>query len=155
MSKPKFLASALVFAVLGSIIFPSSAQVGQKSQLIVEIDGLRNQKGQICLSLFASGRGFPGNAGQAVQNQCVAITAKPVSVTFENLQPGSYAVAVLHDINRDKKANRNLLGIPLEGFGFSGNPVIRTGPPSFNDAAVLVAGSSTNIQIQLNYFLGG
>jgi len=33
------------------------------------------------------------------------------------------------------KANRNFLGI-LEGFGFSRNPVIRTGPPKFNDAAV-------------------
>ncbi|GAA6620321.1 hypothetical protein NUACC26_061370 [Scytonema sp. NUACC26] len=78
----------------------------------------------------------------------------PLTVTFKNLQPGSYAVAVLHDTNSDKKANRNGLGIPLEGFGFSENPVIRTGPPKFNDA-VLVAGSTTNIQIQLNYLLGG
>nr|WP_245817423.1 DUF2141 domain-containing protein [Hydrococcus rivularis] len=76
----------------------------------------------------------------------------PQLVTFENLQPGSYAVAVLHDANNDGEANRNALGIPVEGFGFSRNPVIRTGPPKFNDAVVLVLGSSTKIQIQLNYF---
>lgn len=153
-SEAKFLASALVFAVFGSLAFPSSAQVGQNSQLAVEVDGLRNQQGQICLSLFASGRGFPSSGTNAVQNRCVAITAIPQLVTFENLQPGSYAVAVLHDINSDSKANRNFLGIPLEGFGFSGNPVIRTSPPKFNDAVVLVAGPRTNIQIQLNYLLG-
>jgi uncharacterized protein (DUF2141 family) len=155
MSVPKCLASALVFAVLGSIALPTSAQVVQNSQLTVEIDELRNQQGQVCLSLFASGKGFPSNGAEAVQNRCVAITAMPLFVTFENLQPGSYAVAILHDANIDNKANRNFIGIPLEGFGFSGNPIIRTGPPKFNDAVVLVAGPSTNIQIQLNYLLGG
>lgn len=141
----------LVFAVLGSLALPSSAQVGLNSQLTVEVDGLRNQQGQVCLSLFASGRGFPSSGADAVQNRCGAITAMPLLVTFKNLQPGSYSVVVLHDANSDNEVNRNFLGIPLEGFGFSGNPVIRTGPPRFNDAVVLVAGPSTNIRIQLNY----
>ncbi|GAB1542825.1 DUF2141 domain-containing protein [Scytonema sp. NUACC21] len=149
---PKFLTSPLLaFAVLTSMAVPSFAQPGQNSQLTVEINGLKNQQGQVCLSLFRSGKGFPSNASNALQTRCVAITAKSLFVTFENLHSGSYAVAVLHDTNSDNKANRNVLGIPVEGFGFSGNPVIRTGPPKFNDAAVLVAGSSTNIQIQLNY----
>lgn len=151
MNVPKCLASTVVFAVLGGIALPTSAQVVQNGQLTVEIKGLRNQQGQICLSLFTSSKGFPSNGAEAVQNRCVAITAMPLFVTFENLQPGSYAVAILHDDNSDNKANRNFLGIPLEGFGFSGNPVIRTGPPKFNDAVVLVASPSTNIQIQLNY----
>lgn len=153
-SEAKFLASVLVFAVFGSLAFPSSAQVGQNSQLKVEVDGLRNQQGQICLSVFASGRGFPSSGADAVQKRCVSITAIPQLVSFENLQPGSYAVAVLHDANSDSKANHNFLGIPIEGFGFSRNAVIRMGPPKFNDAVVLVAGPTTNIQIQLNYLLG-
>lgn len=155
MSVPKCLASTLVFAVFESIALPSFAQVVQNTQLTVEIDELRNQQGQVCLSLFASGKGFPSNGAEAVQNRCVAITVMPLFVTFENLQPGSYAVAILHDANSDNKANRNFLGIPLEGFGFSRNPITRTGPPKFNDAVVMVAGPSTNIQIQLNYLLGG
>ncbi len=104
---------------------------------------------------LGTGKGFPSNGAEAVQNRCVAITAMPLFFTFENLQPGSYAVAILHDANSDDKVNRNFIGIPLEGFGFSRNPIIRTGPPKFNDAVVLVAGPSTNIQIQLNYLLGG
>ena len=83
MSVSKCLPSALVFAVIGSIALPTSDQVVQNSQLTVEIDGLRKQQGQVCGSLFASGKGFPGNGAKAVQNQCVAITAMPLFVTFE------------------------------------------------------------------------
>ena len=148
----RFLVSAFLFGILGSVAIPTHAQIQQNSQLAVEVDGLRNQQGQVCLSLFATGRGFPSRNTNAVQNQCVAITAIPQLVTFQNLSPGSYAVAVLHDANNDSEFNRNALGIPREGFGFSRNPVIRTGPPEFGDAAILVAGPRTNIQVQLNYF---
>lgn len=75
--------------------------------------------------------------------------------TFDNLKAGSYAVAVLHDKKGDRQLKRNFLGIPTDGFGFSGNPAIVTGPPKFGDSAFVVAGPSTNIQIQLIYLLGG
>jgi uncharacterized protein (DUF2141 family) len=149
---PKFSDNVLLFAALGSLALPFAVRAELISKLTVEVNGQRNQQGQICLSLFASGKGFPSNETDAIQNRCVAATATAQLVTFENLKPGSYAVAVLHDSNSDGEANSNALGIPVEGFGFSRNPVIRTGPPKFNDAVVLVLGSSTNIQIKLNYF---
>lgn len=71
------------------------------------------------------------------------------------LRAGSYAIAVIHDANNDGTLNRNLLGIPTEGFKFSRNPTILMGSPRFVDSAFLVAGSITNIQIQLQYLLGG
>jgi uncharacterized protein (DUF2141 family) len=150
----QLLPHALALVVLGGFAASPIAQATE-TRLTVEVNGLRNQQGQVCLNLFNSGAGFPSNGANAVQNRCVAVTDTSLVVTFESLQPGSYAVAVLHDVNRDNEANRNAFGIPVEGFGFSRNPVIRTGPPRFNDAAVVVAGARTNIQIQLNYLLGG
>lgn len=82
----------------------------------------------------------------------MSITGSSQLVTFQNLQPGSYAVAILHDANSDSEVNRNLLGIPQEGFGFSRNPVIRAGAPNFSDTVIFVAGPRTNIEVQLNYF---
>ena len=146
------LSGSLTLAVWGVLSLPSQAQIGSPSQLGVEINGLRNQDGQICLSLFANSQGFPSDGNQAVQNQCVTASDLEPIVTFTNVQPGSYAIAVLHDANSDSIINRNVLGIPSEGFGFSGNPVIRTGPPTFGDAMVFVAGNQTTIQIDLNYF---
>ena len=146
------LSGTVTLAVWGILSLPSQAQVGASGQLGVEINGLRNQDGQICLSLFANSEGFPSDGNQAVQNQCVTASEAESVVTFDNVQPGSYAIAVLHDANSDSIINRNVLGIPSEGFGFSGNPVIRTGPPTFGDAMVFVAGRQTTIQIDLNYF---
>ena len=137
---------------LNGATVPIYAQHWQTGQLDIEIQGLRNQQGQVCLNLFTSSRGFPGNSQNAVQNQCVAVTTSSPRVTFDSIQAGSYAVAVLHDANGDREVNRNVLGIPQEGFGFSRNPVIRTGPPEFGDAMVVVAGPKTSIQVRLNYF---
>lgn len=143
---------SFLFAVLGSLTLALSASANSSTTLTIDVDGLRNRKGQVCLSVFAASIGFPSNTTNAVQSQCVKITDAPLKVTLRQLQPGSYAVAVLHDENNDRRANRNFLGFPKEGFGFSRNPVIRFGPPKFATSAVPVMGSSTNIQIQLNYF---
>ena len=119
------------------------------SNLTVEIEGLSNTKGQVCFSLFSSGRGFPDSKDDAVNTQCVKMTDKLLEVTFDNLQPQTYAVAVFWDDNEDGELNRNFLGIPTEKFGFSSNPVITTGPPKFGDSAVIVVGKNTRISIQL------
>ena len=76
----------------------------------------------------------------------------PLVARFENLNPGSYAVSVFHDANGDNEFNRNFVGMPAEGFGFSRNPEARTGPPEFGDAVFLVAGAETRIEVQLSYF---
>ncbi|HAC66203.1 MAG TPA: hypothetical protein DCF68_22380 [Cyanothece sp. UBA12306] len=123
------------------------------SNLTVEIAGLSNRTGQVCLSLFASSRGFPSSKQNAIKTQCIKITKTPLQVTFENLPSKTYAVAAFLDDNGDGQLNRNFLGIPTEKFGFSSNPVIKTGPPKFGESAVLVVGKNTRIQIQLKSLL--
>jgi len=149
----RFSARILLLAVLGNLVLLPNATATINSNLSITIDGLRNQKGQVCLSLFSSSRGFPNNTQRSVQSKCVPIGSNPVMVNFGNLKAGNYAVAVIHDANRDGNLNSNAIGIPTEGFGFSRNPIIRTGPPKFGDSAILVAGPNTNIEIRLRYLL--
>lgn len=129
----------------------STANAAPNSLLTVEIGGLRNQNGTLCLSLFSSEQGFPNQSDQAPASRC--IQAGETSATFDQLAPGRYAVAVFHDANKDGKLNTGFLGIPKEGFGFSRNPRIATRAPSFRDTAFLVSGESTKIQINLKYLL--
>lgn len=145
---------AVLLTILSSLMSASHA-TAESTKLKVEVDGLRSQRGNICYSIFASNRGFPTETTNAVRNQCVKITNRSFEVEIQNLKPGNYAIAVLHDANGDKQANRNGLGIPTEGFGFSKNPAIRLGAPSFSETAFRVAGASTKVQIQLKYLLGG
>ncbi|MBD2510305.1 MULTISPECIES: DUF2141 domain-containing protein [unclassified Nostoc] len=142
----------LLLAIVGNMAWSLSAKANFNGKLTLEIDGLKNKEGQVCTSIFASSEGFPSDRDRGLQKQCTKITDTPLSITFENLKAGNYAVAVFHDQNNDRILNSNVFGIPKEGFGFSRNPEIRTGAPKFGEAAFLVAGPNTNIQIQLKYF---
>ncbi|MEA5616515.1 DUF2141 domain-containing protein [Cronbergia sp. UHCC 0137] len=144
----------VLLPVLGNLVFLANTRANIiNSNLTVEVDGLKNQTGQICFTIFSDSEGFPDNDKNALQAQCVKITETPQKLDFSDLKPGNYAIALIHDANEDGILNRNSFGIPTEGFGFSNNPTILTGPPKFNDSAVLVVGPNTNIQIKLQYFL--
>jgi uncharacterized protein (DUF2141 family) len=147
-----FRVSILLLAVLGNLAWPFSAKAGYNGKLTVEIDGLKNKEGQVCASLFANSQGFPSQRDRVLQSQCIKITDIPLLLTFNNLKAGNYAVAIMHDKNSDRILNRNIIGIPVEGFGFSSNPEVKTRAPKFGEAAFLVAGPDTNIQIMLKYF---
>ncbi|MEM9976760.1 MAG: DUF2141 domain-containing protein [Cyanobacteria bacterium P01_D01_bin.2] len=152
MDRRRVLTSALVVGIVGSAAYPVQGQIDQTT-LVVELSGLNDLQGQICLNLFASSAGFPSDRDDALRTQCVMPTADPAPMAiFDNLIPGSYAVSVFHDANGDNEFNRNFVGMPEEGFGFSRNPEARTGPPEFGDAVILVAGAETRIEIELSYF---
>ncbi|MEA5515084.1 DUF2141 domain-containing protein [Nodularia sp. UHCC 0506] len=143
--------SVLLLAIMGNLAGTSSARASFQGNLTVEIDGLKNTEGQVCVSIFANSQGFPNKSDRVLKRQCTKITDTSLTVTFEKLQAGSYAVAVNHDQNQDQILNRNNLGMPIEGFGFSRNPEVRTSPPPFRDAAFLLAGPNTVIKIRLKY----
>jgi len=151
--KDRVIAVAFLLSLTGILLIPKAAQSSLNSRLVVQIDGLKNSDGQVCLSIFAGSQGFPDRGEHAVRSQCVRITDMPLRVTFEDLPSGIYAIAAFHDSDSSGQLRRNFLGIPTEEFGFSGNPTIRTGPPTFNAAAVLVVGATTDVQIQLRSLL--
>jgi uncharacterized protein (DUF2141 family) len=147
----QFFVRVLLLAVVGNLVLPSHTSAVEKTSLTVTIDGLKDPSGQVCLSLFAGRRGFPGDRKFATQRECVPVSETPVSHTFANLAAGSYAVAAVHDTNGNGTLDRNALGMPTEGYGFSQNPIARMRAPDFGEAAILVIGSGTNIQIQMQY----
>lgn len=129
----------------------STAQSKFKGNLTIEVGGLQNQKGFLCIRLFTESKGFPEGDGKSTKRECVKITEEPIRFSFKNLTAGSYAVAAFHDANGDLKLNRNAAGMPTEGYGFSNNPAIKTGPPKFGQTVFLVAGPNTGVKIQMKY----
>ncbi|MCM1982009.1 DUF2141 domain-containing protein [Lyngbya confervoides] len=144
------LLGAACIAVLKA---PMQAAYGGSNRLTVQVQGLKASQGRMCYSLFSSSQGFPNHAESAIRATCLPVNTNNSAIAFGNLNPGTYAVAVFHDRNGDGQLNKNQFGIPTEGFGFSQNPVIVSGPPSFRDAAFLVAGPRNAIQIQLKHLL--
>ena len=73
-----------------------------------------------------------------------------MDINFDNLTSGSYAVSVIHDENANNTLDTNWIGIPKEGYGFSGNKMGLAGPPSFNDAEVTLQ-TSQRVVIKMRY----
>ena len=68
-----------------------------------------------------------------------------------DLAPGKYAISIIHDENNNDKLDTNFIGIPKEGFGFSNNPRIMFGPPSFEKASFEINQAHV-ILIEMKYF---
>ncbi|WP_448571595.1 DUF2141 domain-containing protein [Trichothermofontia sp.] len=141
--------------VWGGLV-PMAIAQGLMGNLQVEIVGLRDRSGDICLNLFDRADGFPHDREKAKARQCLTLAEQPedtpIVVTFADLPVGNYAISLFHDHNQDGVLNRGEFGIPSEGFGFSNNAPVRTGPPRFGHAMILVAGQ-TPITVQVRYSL--
>lgn len=111
-------------------------QVPKKAnaRVVVEVNGLAEARGSCRVSLFNAAEGFPANhLGSLKHSSQKAMQGKMVFV-FEDLPPGEYAVAVLHDINENQKLDTNMVGKPKEPYAVSNNIRNLMSAPSFAQA---------------------
>lgn len=142
------------FILFFLIYFVSQLSAETTCKVMVEIDGLRNNKGLVLCSLFTNKDGFPSKYKKAYRFNTAEIDDNKTIFIFDNVPYGFYAIAVLHDENRNYKIDTNILGIPKEGIGVSNNVVSKFGPPSFKNAVFEANQETLIIQIKMKY-IGG
>jgi len=118
-------------------------------RLDVQVANLRSGKGLIRVCLTADPANFPACVDDA-DAVTRSVPAGQHLVRFEGLAPGQYAVAVIHDENRNHRLD-TFAGIPREGFGFSRNPAVGFGPPRFAAARFTLAGDAEMQQVRMRY----
>jgi len=118
----------------------------------VNIQGLRSTKGNVLICVTANPKFFPdcGKDPKSFRNSVPARSA--ATVAFTGINPGTYAVALHHDENGNSKMDMAVF-VPREGFGFSRNPAVVTGPPKFKAAAVTVNGGEVSQTVKMKYML--
>ncbi len=117
--------------------------------LIVMVRGFKNTDGQLMVALFNGPANFPDKT--PYKGTFVEISANEEVIKFENLPYGDYAVSVLHDMNNDGKMDKNILGIPTDGYGFSNNAMDKYGPPTFLQASFVFNNRDEARVIDLEY----
>ena len=117
----------------------------------VHVEGLRNHKGQILVCLTTNPKAFPDCSKDSASVRMAVKAADAASFKVAAPAPGTYAIAVVHDENGNNKMDKALF-LPKEGFGFSRNPAITVGPPSFKAASFAVDGD-TRQSIKMKYML--
>lgn len=124
-----------------------SAECAEKAGLVLtlKVDGVRSSKGQIRAELLGK------QAGDA-KAKTVTFGVKDaqtgsVLIEFPGLTPGDYAVQLYHDENANGKVDMNMVGIPLEGFGFSNTPLVAGGIPEFDKMKVSLSANATTTAV--------
>ncbi len=74
-------------------------------------------------------------------------------VKVNDVTPGQYAVQAFQDENDTGRLERNFLGVPKEGVGFSNDAPVGVRGPSFKDAAFTVEKGVERISLKLRRFL--
>jgi uncharacterized protein (DUF2141 family) len=134
MVRTRFL--AVLALVVAALIYRVPAQSSTNATLTVRVIGARNAKGRIRVALFRSAEGFPGDASRAFRLQNAPIDPKTLGsqIVLADLPAGQYALSVFHDENLNEKLDKNLMGIPKEGYGASNNPGRKMRAPTFEEA---------------------
>jgi len=118
----------------------------------VKILDIRNSTGSVACALFESPEGFPIEYLRSATNvMVIKVRKSQARCDFEDIPPGIYALAVIHDENMNGELDTNVLGIPKEGYGFSNDAKAWFGAPSFLDASFPYDGRTLDLTISLHY----
>ncbi|KRA50797.1 DUF2141 domain-containing protein [Pseudoxanthomonas sp. Root630] len=132
-----FLLSALLTATAGA----------QAAELTVVLQDVRAQTGLIKVALVDSQAGWDGQAAP-VQATGAPPSGEQATFVFKDLKPGAYAVLITHDENGNGQLDTNMMGMPVEGYGFSNNPRVMR-KPTWDEARFELAGEATRIDVAL------
>lgn len=135
-------------ASLAAVASMLSAGTAIGADLTVNLTGIRSDAGSIQIGVANSADAYDGKAKLVTGKSVVPDKSGKTTATFSDVAPGRYAVMVTHDENGNGKLDTNLIGMPIEGYGFSNNPNVMR-KPTWDEAAFEVDADGQSITIEL------
>ncbi|MBL6854676.1 MAG: DUF2141 domain-containing protein [Alphaproteobacteria bacterium] len=105
----------LVAGLLAFVIGPACA--APSSTLVIKVENVSPRGGDLRLALY-NRQNYPGDQ-TPVADKVVPAHPGETIVTLDNLKPGTYAVKMFQDFNRNGQFDMNWMGLPIEKYGFS------------------------------------
>ena len=138
-------------AVIFAIAFPVLPSLSQStSTVLLEVSSFKNTRGILNCRLFTKASDVPD--GEGILTVRTPIAGANTACTFPNVEPGTYAVAVVHDENSNGKLDKNFVGVPSEGYGVSNNKTYALSAPKWDESVFTIAPSeSKTLHVKLRY----
>lgn len=111
--------------LLALVLSFSAAHAGSP----LTVTGIDPVEGQLLVRIYDTRLAYDGR--RPLQEIPVPVTDATMTVTLPEVPAGIYAVSVYHDINANGELDRSGIGIPREPIGYSMNPAVRMGRPTF------------------------
>lgn len=95
-----------------------SINTQDKGELTLTFENINPQKGDLMVGIFEEDNFLKTpDIGKTVK-----VDQNTITVVFEDLPEGEYAISVLHDLNGNKDMDFDGNGMPIEPWVMSGNP---------------------------------
>lgn len=133
---------------LSCFILIGSQAFSQLASITVTIKDFRNENGSVLVGVYTSKNDF---LKKTSLRKAVKIKSPEVTVSFDDLPPGEYAVSIIHDENDNKEFDRNKIGLPKEGYCFGNNALGRIGTPSYDQVKIVLKGESVSQILKMKY----
>lgn len=146
--------TALAFVIGGLVSTPALAigcGAADSTRLQVSVTNVRSSSGTVTITVYSDNpREFLARGTKLVRHR---VPAK-AGVTLDCLPvpgPGVYAIAIYHDEDGDKDFDRDLIGRPTEGYGFSNDAPTNLSLPAFRDVVFRANPGDTPLTITMRY----
>jgi uncharacterized protein (DUF2141 family) len=151
MKRPISAFLALLVAAGTLFAAPAQAQDGLTT-VTVKISGFKGTEGVALVVLYASAETWL-NIPKALQVVRTKITGPNLTVEFKGVKPGTYAVSVVHDANKNNEMDMRWLPWPKpkEGAGASNDPETKAGPPKWDQAKFELGPQGTAVKATVKY----
>ncbi len=129
-----------------SLLFTSSLF---SANITIKITDILNHNGKLYIGLYNTEDNF-SNISKTYKNAIIPINSHTLHYTFKNIPNGIYGISIFHDENENAILDKNFLGMPIEGYGFSNNarPTFRAA--NFEESQFSVH-TDTNLTIKMGY----
>lgn len=121
----------------------SPKEVSERYTLTVVIEGVNEKDGNMGVLVYTSQKGWPEEIRYALRDIIVPPQPGVMTVEIPDLPAGTYAVAVCHDVNKNRKLDKNFLGMPREQWGLSNNPHATIKAPPFSKSQFALKSNMT------------
>lgn len=136
------------FALVPTLLLSALASDLPAADLRLQVEGVRSAQGHLLVSVIADAAGWDGQGEPAARSRQPA-RAGSMQFDFTDLAPGTYAIQILHDGNDNGRLDTNVMGMPVEGYGFSNNPQVMR-KATFDEAAIELPADGTTVTVTLN-----
>ena len=140
---------AAIAAALFAVVAPV-AKSQSPGEISVQVTGLRDDDGNVRCGLYNSPDTFH-KPGLQFRGALGKISAGSATCRFEDVPPGTYAVALFHAEHNETKMEFGLFGQPKQDYGFSRNPDTTFGALDFPDASFVFAGGKQVVPVTVKY----
>jgi uncharacterized protein (DUF2141 family) len=150
-----------MLGAISALILGASASAGEtpvaaapavSASVDLAISGLRSAKGDVLVCLSTDPDYFPDCTKDKKARKLKISAGQAEMIKIAGVKPGTYAVALIHDENANGKMDLRLF-LPREGFGFSRNPKIGMGPPTFKSAQFTLGADDVQYDVRMKYIL--